>query len=85
MLSDNLIQQGLRYLRNMAAQLCNCEATVLHLALSHKLKKIIIDEGRSTTALFIMDSLTTFAKLPTPATHHLLTHDVRSIDLAEGR
>ncbi|KAJ4442494.1 hypothetical protein ANN_04080 [Periplaneta americana] len=67
----------------MAAQLRNREATVLHDALPHQLNTIIIDEGRSTTALFIMDILTTFGKLPTPATHHLLTHDVRPIDLTE--
>ncbi|GFX24652.1 hypothetical protein TNCV_3344321 [Trichonephila clavipes] len=29
-----------------------------------------------------MDTLTTLGKLPTPATHHLLTRDVRPIDLA---
>ncbi|GFX37488.1 uncharacterized protein TNCV_4899181 [Trichonephila clavipes] len=49
----------------------------------HKLNKIIIDAGRSPTTLFIMDALTTFGKLRTPATHHLLTHDVRPIDLTE--
>ena len=32
-----------------------------------------------------MDSLTTFGKLPTLATHHLLAHDVRHIDLTELR
>ncbi|GFW95186.1 hypothetical protein TNCV_313901 [Trichonephila clavipes] len=42
----------------MAAQLCNCETTVLHRALPHKLNKII-EEGRSPTALFRMDTLTT--------------------------
>ncbi|KAJ4427337.1 hypothetical protein ANN_24957 [Periplaneta americana] len=83
MLSDNLMQQGSRYLRKMAAQLRNREATVLHNALPHQLNTIIIDEGRSPTALFIMDTLTTFGKLPTPATHHSITHDVRPIDLTE--
>ncbi|GFW06325.1 uncharacterized protein TNCV_37991 [Trichonephila clavipes] len=82
-LSDNLMKQGSRYLRKMAAQLHNREATALHYALPHKLNKINIDEGRSPTALFIMDTLMTFGKLPTPAAHHLLTHDVRPIDLTE--
>ncbi|GFU68702.1 uncharacterized protein TNCV_309171 [Trichonephila clavipes] len=67
----------------MAYHFLNREATVLHHVLTHKLNKIIIDEGRSLTALFIRDTLTTFGKLPTPATHHLLTHDVRPIDLSE--
>ncbi|GFU37548.1 uncharacterized protein TNCV_4274761 [Trichonephila clavipes] len=67
----------------MAAQLRNREAKVLHHALPQKLNKIIIHEGRSPTALFIMDTLTTFGKLPTSATHYLLTHDVRPIDLTE--
>ncbi|GFW10264.1 hypothetical protein TNCV_4812321 [Trichonephila clavipes] len=60
----------------MAAQLRNREAMVLH-----KLNKTNIDEGRSRTALFIMDTLMNLGKMPTPATHHLLTHDVRPIDL----
>ncbi|GFS57055.1 uncharacterized protein TNCV_4238391 [Trichonephila clavipes] len=77
------MQQGWRYLRKMAVQLSNRKATVLQHALPHRLKNIIIDEGRSPTALFIMDTLMTYGKLPTPATHHLLTHDVRSIDLTE--
>ncbi|KAJ4451991.1 hypothetical protein ANN_03475 [Periplaneta americana] len=67
----------------MAAQLRNREATILHDALPHQLNTIIIDEGRSPSVLFIMDTLTTFGKLPTPVTHHLLTHDVRPIDLTE--
>ncbi|GFS71208.1 uncharacterized protein TNCV_5049891 [Trichonephila clavipes] len=69
------MQQGSRYLRKMPAQLRNREVM-------HKLNKINIDEGRSPNALFLMDILTTFGKLPTPATHHLLTRDVRPIDLA---
>ncbi|GFU75880.1 hypothetical protein TNCV_1653381 [Trichonephila clavipes] len=56
-LSENLTQQGSRYLRKLAAQLRNREATVLHQALPHKLNKINIDEGRSPTAL--LDTLTT--------------------------
>ncbi|GFX93954.1 hypothetical protein TNCV_3413171 [Trichonephila clavipes] len=52
------MQQGSRYLRKLAAQLRNREATVLH-ALPHKLNNINIDEGRSPTALFIMDTWTT--------------------------
>ncbi|GFT21778.1 hypothetical protein TNCV_2970191 [Trichonephila clavipes] len=78
----------------MAAQLRNLKAKVLHHALPHKLNKITIDEERSPTELFIMEdcpfthelitsALTTFGKLPTPATHHLLTDDVRPIDLTE--
>ncbi|GFU77231.1 uncharacterized protein TNCV_4126081 [Trichonephila clavipes] len=67
----------------MTAQLHNREAVVLHHALPHKLNKIIIDEERSPTVLFIMDTLTTFGKLPTPAMHNLLTHDVQSIDLTK--
>ncbi|GFW71908.1 uncharacterized protein TNCV_3220841 [Trichonephila clavipes] len=74
------MQQGSQYLRKMAAQLRNREATVLHHALPHKLNKINIDEDRSPTALFL-DTLTTFGKLPTPATHHLLPHGVQLIDL----
>ncbi|GFV08952.1 uncharacterized protein TNCV_3821951 [Trichonephila clavipes] len=74
------MQQGLRYLRKIAAQLHNCEATVLHHSLPYK---FIIIKGRSPTALFSMDTLTSFGKLTTPATHHLLTHDVRPIDLTE--
>ncbi|GFT25040.1 uncharacterized protein TNCV_179541 [Trichonephila clavipes] len=65
----------------MAAQLRNLEATVLHHAQPHKLNKIIIDEGRSPTALFIMDTWMTFGKLPTPTTHHELTHDIQPIKL----
>ncbi|GFT16340.1 hypothetical protein TNCV_2488911 [Trichonephila clavipes] len=57
-LSDNLMQQGLRYLRKLAGQLRNREATVLHHALPHRLNKINIDERLSHTALF-MDTLTT--------------------------
>ncbi|GFU29896.1 hypothetical protein TNCV_1686831 [Trichonephila clavipes] len=30
-----------------------------------------------------MDTMTTSGKLPTPERHHLLTHDVRPIDLNE--
>ncbi|PRD34412.1 UNVERIFIED_CONTAM: hypothetical protein NCL1_14682 [Trichonephila clavipes] len=74
------MQQGSRYLRKLAAQLRNHEATVLRHALSHKLN---IDEGRLPTALFIMDTLTTLGKLPTPTTHGLLTPDVRPINLTE--
>ncbi|GFW78210.1 uncharacterized protein TNCV_136791 [Trichonephila clavipes] len=77
------MQQGSRYLRKMTAQLRYREATVLHHALPHKLNQLIIDEGRSPTALFIIGTLTTIGKLPTPATHYLLTHDVRLIDLTE--
>ncbi|GFX98712.1 uncharacterized protein TNCV_1502901 [Trichonephila clavipes] len=77
------MQQGSRYLRKMAAKLRNREATILHHALPHKLNMISIDEGRSPTAISIMDTLMTLGKLPTPATHHLLTHDVRPIDLTE--
>ena len=69
-------------MRKMAAQLQNREATVLHHALPHKLNKII-DKGRLPTALFIINTLTNFGKLSTLATHHLLTHDVRPIDLTE--
>ena len=82
-LSDNLVQQGYRYLRKMSAQIRNREATVLHHALLHKLNKIIIDKRRSPIAFFIMNTLTTFGKLPTLATHNLLTHDIRPIDLIE--
>ncbi|GFV50652.1 uncharacterized protein TNCV_2213151 [Trichonephila clavipes] len=74
------MQQGSRYLQKMAAQLRNREATVVHHALPHKLNKIIIDEARSPTALFITDTLTTFGKLPISVTH-LRPHDVRHIDL----
>ncbi|GFU35922.1 uncharacterized protein TNCV_4030281 [Trichonephila clavipes] len=56
---------------------------VLHHALPHKLSMSNIDERWSTTALFIMDTLTTHGKLPTPALHDLLTHDVRPIDLTK--
>ncbi|GFU39274.1 hypothetical protein TNCV_3811201 [Trichonephila clavipes] len=58
-----------------AAQLRNREVTVLPHALSLKFNKIIIDEGRSLTALFVMDTLTNFG--------NLLTLDVRPIDLTE--
>ncbi|GFT44095.1 uncharacterized protein TNCV_2111201 [Trichonephila clavipes] len=77
------MQQGSRYLRKMAAQMRNREVTVLHHALPYKLNRIIIDEGLSPTALIIIDTLTTFGKWPTPSTRHLLTHDVRPIDLTE--
>ncbi|GFV97952.1 hypothetical protein TNCV_5069921 [Trichonephila clavipes] len=60
----------------MASQLCNHKAMVLH-----KLNKIIIDEGQSPTTLLIMGTLTNFGKLPTAAEHHMLTHDVWSINL----
>ncbi|GFV94409.1 uncharacterized protein TNCV_3352471 [Trichonephila clavipes] len=74
MLSDNLMQQRSQYLRKLVAQIRNREATVLHHALPHKLNKINIDEGRSPTALFIMDTSTALRKLPTPAMYHLLAH-----------
>ncbi|GFV85150.1 uncharacterized protein TNCV_4172031 [Trichonephila clavipes] len=77
------MQQRSRYLREMAAQPRNGEATVLHHALLLKLNKIIIVEGRSLTALFIMDTLMNFGKLTTPATNHLLFNDVWPIDLTE--
>ncbi|GFV70412.1 uncharacterized protein TNCV_4798311 [Trichonephila clavipes] len=67
----------------MTTQFRNREATVLHHMLPHKLNKINIEEGRLPTSLFIMDTLTTLEKLITPATHYLLTHDVRPIDLTE--
>ncbi|GFW14073.1 uncharacterized protein TNCV_3546621 [Trichonephila clavipes] len=70
------MQQGSLYLRKLAAQLRNREAMVLHHAQPHKLNKINVEEGRSPTALFIMNTLLTLGKLPTPATHGLLTHDV---------
>ncbi|GFT19358.1 hypothetical protein TNCV_2532961 [Trichonephila clavipes] len=69
------MQQGSRYLRKMAAQVRNREATVLHPELPHEVNKFIINEGRSLIELFLMEM--TFEKLPTPVTHHLLTHDAR--------
>ncbi|GFY22384.1 hypothetical protein TNCV_2176451 [Trichonephila clavipes] len=43
----------------------------------------MIVKGRSPSALFIMDTLTAFEKLTTTVTRHLLTHDVRPIDMTE--
>ena len=51
----------------MTAELRNCEARILH------------NNGWPPTALL----QSTCCKLSGPATHHLLIHDVRSIDLAE--
>ncbi|GFV44790.1 hypothetical protein TNCV_563411 [Trichonephila clavipes] len=47
--SNNLVQEEFRYLRKLAAQLRNCEATVLHHTLPHKLNMDNIEEGRSLT------------------------------------
>ncbi|GFT02549.1 hypothetical protein TNCV_1487631 [Trichonephila clavipes] len=58
-LSDCRMQKRSRYLRKLAVQLCNSEATVLHHVLPLKVNKINIDEGRSPTAFFIMDILMT--------------------------
>ena len=70
---------------SISAQICNHKATVLHHALPHKLNKVIIDKGRLPSAFFILNTLTTFGKLPTPATQHLLSHDVRPIPLQSWR
>ncbi|PRD24509.1 UNVERIFIED_CONTAM: hypothetical protein NCL1_43546 [Trichonephila clavipes] len=80
-LSDNLMQQRSRYLRKMATQPRNRETTVLHNSLPHKRNQIIINDGQSPTALFVVHILTTFGQLPTSATYHLLTRDVQPIDL----
>ncbi|GFV71233.1 hypothetical protein TNCV_2429801 [Trichonephila clavipes] len=66
MLSDYPMQQGSRYLQKMAAQFHNHEAMALRHVLPHKLNKIIINEGRLPTVLFIMGTLRTFEKLLTP-------------------
>ncbi|GFV84204.1 uncharacterized protein TNCV_3038641 [Trichonephila clavipes] len=67
------MQQGSQYLRKLAAQLRNREATALHHILPHYLNKI-----NKPTTIFIMDTLTTLGELPTPATHDLPSHDLSS-------
>lgn len=63
----------------MVAEFHDHEAMVLHNALLHQLHKVVIDEGQSPIAIFIMVILTTFGKLPTPATHQVfVAHDLRS-------
>ena len=62
-----------------------CEATILHNEFPHKLRKVVRNDGWPDTALLIMHMLSTCCKLSAPATHHLLAHDVRPIDLAQLR
>ncbi|GBN80917.1 hypothetical protein AVEN_4227-1 [Araneus ventricosus] len=53
--------------------------TVLQNALPHLLHKAVIDQGWPAAALFVMGILSTFGKISTPTTYHLLAHHIWSI------
>ena len=67
----------------MTAEFLNCEAKILHNAITQKLHKVVHNDGWPPTALLIMHMLSTCCKLSAPTTHHLLAHGVRPIDLVQ--
>ena len=81
---ENFVQQGVN-MWEITAKFRYCEATILHNEFPHKLRKVVRNDGWPDTALLIMHMLSTCCKLSAPATHHLLAHDVRPIDLAQLR
>ena len=69
--------------RDMTAEYRNCEATTLRNAFPHKFHKVIRNDEWPPTVLLITHILSTCCKLSAPEMHHLLAHDVRSIDLSQ--
>ena len=59
----------------MAVEFRNCEATILHNAFPHN--------GWPAAELLFTSMLWICFKLSAPATHYLLAHDVRPIDVAQ--